>query len=429
MFRKEVFDQQQGQWLGQIRLNRPPSFAWVTSIALLIATLAVAFVSTFEVARKAKVSGILLPSAGMLEIGSPRSAVVSEVLVREGEIVEAGQVLLRLKSERFTSSGEVSVINANAIKERQSSLESERLLLRQQNQQRQLALANRLDNLRAEEQQSILELETSRLRLQLAKDGEQRFADLAREGFVSPIQAQQKQGEVLDVKLREQNAERSLQALRRDIAALQSDISDAVLTGKTNIERLDRTRAELAQQLAENEAQNGLLLSSPLSAKVSALTIQHGQSVKLGQTLIALIPIGRLPGSSGQSDALEAQLYAPSRTSGFIKAGQTVWLRIAAFPYQKFGMTEGVVSQVSQTPIAAQDLPAGQSQALISAAKTNEPLYRISVKLKSEKIAAYGVEQRLKAGMAVDADIIQEHRTVWEWLLEPIFAVSPPKRI
>ena len=63
---------------------------------------------------------------------------------------------------------------------------------------------------------------------------------------------------------------------------------------------------------------------------------------------------------------LVAALFAPTRTAGFIQPGQEVWLRLAAYPYQKFGLAKGRVLKVSVTPIAPQDLPHGQSTALMS---------------------------------------------------------------
>lgn len=121
---------------------------------------------------------------------------------------------------------------------------------------------------------------------------------------------------------------------------------------------------------------------------------------------------------------LQAHLYAPSRTAGFVQPGQTVWLRYAAYPYQKFGLAQGEVFDVSRTPIASQDLPFGQQQALSQAAQSTEPLYRITVNLVSQIIHAYGRSQLLKPGMALEADVAQDRRAVWEWVLEPLLAVA-----
>ena len=80
------------------------------------------------------------------------------------------------------------------------------------------------------------------------------------------------------------------------------------------------------------------------------------------------------------------------------------------------------MSSISQTPIAPQDLPPGQGQALLTAVQANEPLFRISVRLKRQDISTYGRRQSLRAGMALDADVLQDRRAIWEWVLEPVLA-------
>ena len=122
--------------------------------------------------------------------------------------------------------------------------------------------------------------------------------------------------------------------------------------------------------------------------------------------------------------ALQAQLYAPSRTTGFVEPGQAVWLRLHAFPYQKFGMLPGRVSDVSRTPVLPQDLPSGMASALLSAAQSQEPLYRITVALQHHSLQAFGKPQPLKAGMSLEADVIQDRRAIWEWVLEPLIAAK-----
>ena len=107
-----------------------------------------------------------------------------------------------------------------------------------------------------------------------------------------------------------------------------------------------------------------------------------------------------------------------------MQPGQVVWLRYAAFPYQKFGMAEGQVTAVSRSPIAPQDLPSGQAQALVAAAQANEPMYRITVRLPRQTVNTYGKPTLLAAGMSLDADVRQDSRNVWEWLLEPALAVA-----
>lgn len=149
-----------------------------------------------------------------------------------------------------------------------------------------------------------------------------------------------------------------MQALRAESQSSQTALN-------TSLAQLERSVASLSQEHTEHEARMGLTVTAPQAGRISALTLHPGQAVQAGQTVLSLVPGGQdeaetealanaQPSSSAQ---LQAQLWAPSRTAGFVKPGQTVWLRYAAYPYQKFGMAEGVVLAVSDSPLAPQDLP------------------------------------------------------------------------
>jgi membrane fusion protein len=394
----------------------------VTGIAVALALALIAFACWGEITRKARLPGLLVPMGGMINVPAPQAGTVAELLVQEGATVQAGEPLMRLKSERMTQAGDAASLNAQALAQRRASLDTERLLTQQQARQRQDALADRLRSLLGEERQAQAELETNRLRVQLAMKSQERYAELGRSGFVSAAQAQQKQEELLDLQLRERNAERNLQALQRDMQALRAEQQANQTSAQTSLAQLDRGLATLKQEATENDARGGVTVNAPQSGRVSALTLHTGQTVQTGQTLVSMIPHRAVIG--GESRALEAQLFAPSRTAGFVRAGQTVWMRYAAYPYQKFGMAEGRVLAVSESPIAPQDLPLGQGQALLAAVQSNEPLYRISVELATQDISTYGERSTLKTGMALEADVVLERLHIWEWILEPLLAVK-----
>jgi membrane fusion protein len=64
------------------------------------------------------------------------------------------------------------------------------------------------------------------------------------------------------------------------------------------------------------------------------------------------------------------------------------------------------------------------SSELTAEAGNGEAFYRITVDLSSQTILAYGKGQDLQAGMLVDADILQERRQLYEWVLEPLFSLT-----
>ncbi|TXG99676.1 MAG: HlyD family efflux transporter periplasmic adaptor subunit [Nevskiaceae bacterium] len=428
LFRSEVLHQNQAQWLGSIRIARPPSFLIVTCVTLLMALALLIFVIGGEVTRKARLTGLLVPGAGLINVVAPQSGYVAEVLVHEGQEVRKGQPLMRIRTEkRLVQGNDAAVMNAQALAERRASLETERALLRQQAGQRQDAIAEQLRSLHDEERYAEAELETNRIRVQLAGKGYNRFVELRRDGYVSDLHLQQRHEELLDHQRRERSAERSLQVLRRGIQALRAENFSNKVELNTSLARLERSLVSLSQEHLEHEARIGLTITATQSGRISALPLQSGQAVQPGQTVLSMIGRGddsatgeAIANAQSSPASLQAQLWAPSRTVGFVRPGQTVWLRFAAYPYQKFGMAEGVVQAISESPFAPQDVPQGY----VPASKSNEVLYRVSVRLKSQYVQIYGQAVELKAGMALEADVMQDRRRIWEWILEPLLAVS-----
>lgn len=427
LFRPEVMQAQQGQWLGAIRIGRPPQFAVVTAGALICAAALVSFAIWGEYTNKVSVAGVLLPEGGVMNLSSPQVATVAEVLVHEGESVKAGQPLLKLRSERMLAQGELGQLQAQALQQRRVGLQTELRLAEQQAQQRAAAIGDRLRSLQSDAVTLQGELEANEQRVQLGKKTQQRFDELAASGYVSGLQAQQKQEELLDLSLRERNARRSLEAVQREQTSLQAELISNRSQLDTQRSQLQRQLASLDQEGSEIDARTGWTLTAPQAGTVSALNAVPGQSVIAGLTLVSVLPQAAA-GKAEAIDPLQANLYAPSRTMGFIEPGQEVWMRYAAYPYQKFGMQRGVVQAVSKTPINPQDLPAGQAQSLMQAAQSNEPLYRVTVRLDRQTLLAYGAAQPLKSGMALDAQVQQDRRAIWEWVLEPMLAVTGGKR-
>ena len=87
-------------------------------------------------------------------------------------------------------------------------------------------------------------------------------------------------------------------------------------------------------------------------------------------------------------------------------------------------MGNGEVTEVSQSPYVVQELPTHVAATMQALAQGGDPVYRVTVKIKSQAIQAYGQAHTLKPGMLAEADIVQDTRKLWEWALEPIFSVS-----
>jgi membrane fusion protein len=99
-------------------------------------------------------------------------------------------------------------------------------------------------------------------------------------------------------------------------------------------------------------------------------------------------------------------------------------LRYAAYPYQKFGMGKGEVTEVSRSPYVVQELPTHIAATLGALSQGGDPVYRVTVSIKDQAVQAYGLAHTLKAGMLAEADVVQDTRRLWEWVLEPVFSLS-----
>jgi len=432
LFRDEVHQAQAAQWLGSVRLHRPLSFTVLTTVALGLALALVAFATWGEVNRKARLSGLLVPSLGSLSLTAQQSGVLQQLPIAEGQLVKAGDVLLVLYTEHSSllngTMGDTTERAAQQILSRQQSLSTERTLRQLQNRQREDVLTDRIRTVQAELRQAEEERSLQQRRVELARTTLARNEQLAASGFLAAAQVQTKQEELIDADGKLQSLERARLALLHDLQALQGERSALGAQLQTDLNQIERSRSSLDQEMSENAARQSTVVTAPFDGTVTALNLKLGQSVQTGQTLATLVPL--IKGTPGLQQApLLAQLFAPSRTAGFVRPGQTVYLRYDAYPYQKFGLHTGHITTVSATPFAPSELPANLAQQLIAQAGSNEALYRINVQLDEQSIQTYGEAMALKAGLTLEADVLQERRKVWEWVLEPVLAARQQMKV
>jgi membrane fusion protein len=98
-----------------------------------------------------------------------------------------------------------------------------------------------------------------------------------------------------------------------------------------------------------------------------------------------------------------------------MEMGQQVNISYEAFPYQKFGTYSGKINQIAKSVIMPGELASGLS--------FKEPVYKVVAELEKQQILAYGKELPLKPGMMLSADVTLDERTLFEWLLEPLYSL------
>ena len=435
LFRSEVTLSKQASWMGPIHLAHNPRFSIVAGMALVLAGALLAFGAWGKVARKVRVPGVLMPQWGTVELSPAISGVLLEQRVKEGDWVEQGQVLFVVNTDKTSAEGSTASLLASHLAQRRSTLLAERASRLAQNRQREAHLADRIRSLSLETEQATQEHALAKRRVELAHKNSARFAQMAAEGFVSDIQAQGKQEELIDLQARLENTLRNGLALSREQNAAEADLALLQKQLAIDLLQLERNLASLDQETAEIQSRKTSSVLAPQAGQVSTVHLSLGAMAQAGQTIASLVPRATSLVSSHRSSqmstyapdpsahTLVAALFAPTRTAGFIQPGQEVWLRLAAYPYQKFGLAKGRVLKVSGTPIAPQDLPHGQGTALMASTQSKEPLYRIQVELASQHVMAFGQAHSLRPGMTLDADVIHDVRGIWEWVFEPLLAI------
>ena len=117
-------------------------------------------------------------------------------------------------------------------------------------------------------------------------------------------------------------------------------------------------------------------------------------------------------------EPLVAEVWVGNADAGFVQADQKARVKLAAYPFQKYGMLDGVVKQVSAD---AHDKPESSNPASKSAQET---AYRALINLSSDYLQSQGKYLRLVPGMQVNAEIHLGTRSVLEYLLSPVQKIA-----
>lgn len=415
LFRPQVLAERQTQWLGTVLIAPRPSHRLFSIFAMGAAAAIVGILLFGSYAKKARVGGWLVPEQGMVRVFSGQPGVATNFFVKEGDTVRKGQPLLALSTELQSAAlGDTQAHIARGLTARRDSLAEDERRNRQLLKQQTAAITDRLEALRSEQDQLKEEIALQRSRLALSAKSEKRQRELKARGFISEQQVQQAVEARLEQAAKLRGLERTRMTLQRDRLTLEAELQDLPVKFETQSADLERNMSTVEQELAETEARREIVIPAPQSGTVTAIQAEMGGRANASVPLLSIVPA---------EAKLEAHLYASSRAIGFLQAGQSVLLRYQAYPYQKFGHYEGVVTSISRSPISPGELPA-QLAGLTSMFGSNEPVYRITVGLARQTITAYGQPVSLQPGMQLEADVVIERRRLIEWVLDPLYSFT-----
>lgn len=422
--------------------DKPPAplAGWMLRLLLALIAAILLWATFGHLDIVAVADGKLVPS-GYLKIVQPaEQGIVKEILVQEGQSVEAGQVLIRMDT----------VLTAADVRAIQAEYHNKRLGLRRIDAQLlgkkfstakgdppELGLqvaAQYVANVRAYEnalaqEQALLEkaghdlagAQATKAKLEQVLphyvEQERAFEKLTKDGFAGRILYTDKQRERIE---KEQDLRTQEFVIRSSQALIeQSEKKMAQITAdyrrQLQTERVETAAQyeKLRQELAKHEHRRELLeLRAPEAGTVKDLATHTAGTVAMpGTILMTLVPRG---------EQLLAEVWVSNQDVGFVHEAQPVKVKLAAFQFTKYGMVEGTVRQMSADATEAPSANT-RSNALTGRDRPMGPLaYRAIVELKSQHIEAGGARYALAPGMQVAAEINLGTRTVLEYVLSPV---------
>lgn len=411
---------------------RLPRAIAMTVVALVGLLLLWAWFAQLDVIATA--DGRLVPLTFTKIVQPADAGVVTEILVNDGDQVKEGQVLMRLDprlSQADTAAlGKDVALRRLTLRRIEAELSDRPFLpskgdhvelygqieaqfrARRQAYLDAVAQENEaLNKARADGRASQQVLSKLTQTLPSYRQSAEAYRKLVQEGFVGELAAAEKNREFVEKEQDLMTQEASVQSLNASIAQSEKRIMSLRSQYRSQLEneRVD-TLTQLnksGQELEKSTVKAGQLdIRAPNSGIVKDMaTTNRGAVVAAGALLMNIVP---------REEPLQAEVLLKNEDVGFVAVGQPVKLKVAAYPFQKYGLLDGKVSLVSaDSADPKQQQQQGQPPSLT---------YRAIIRLDATALRSVATGERLtlNPGMLVTAEIHQGQRSVLEYLLSPV---------
>ncbi|AWN49076.1 secretion protein HlyD [Methylobacterium terrae] len=401
---------------GTVHLQHDRGSVWMAWFFGAIIVVIVGSLFLGRLARSEAVRGYVSAASGLTRLDAQAAGIVREIAVKQGDTIARGQRLMQVQLREQTTGG-VSTVGATlrSLQERRTSLNAE-----------QARLAAYLDSTRGDRD----ETERNIAAVVRALDEQERTLKEGlrqQEEMVARVEAYLRQGYATRESLNGQRRAaldyaRQIAELRARRAELKQGTSErlrAQRTGDTEkAAQLTATRNELSAieaQITAIGAQSRIDVVAPTDGQVAGLYVQPGDSVTADQVVAIL--------GDTRADPLIV-LEVPARAIGLAKVGQEVVLKYDAFPFKTFGIAKGAIAVISGTPLRNPMLAsAEEGGGEAAAAASRQSVYRVEVRPESRTMRAYGIDEPIRIGSTLSADIVVERRRLIDWMLDPIRAM------
>lgn len=412
------------QWAaGQQQAKGSRLLVWVAALAIIVLILWACVGHIDEVVRG---QGKVVPSRQVQVVQSLDGGIVEEILVRPGEQVQEGQVLLRLDPTRFSSSLGENKAESLALKAKAARLEAlatgelfqappdvlsaaphlaemERKVWENKTQEIDNTLNIARDQLN-QRQQELRETQANRdhaaTSCSLTSEELAVTKPLLKSGAVSEVDLLRLQRDVARSCGEAKAASAQIGRIQASIQEAERKVRDAELNAR-NLARveLSEIRSKLASleqgQLALEDRVKLSEVRSPVRGTVNTLTANTvGGVVQPGKDILDIVPM---------DDSLLLEVQVAPKDIGFLHYGQKAQVKFTAYDFAVYGGLSGTVENIGANTITDEK---GNSHYV--------------VKVRTEK-ATVGDESRpILPGMQAEVHVLTGSRTLMQYLLKPV---------
>lgn len=404
---------------------------WCLALCL---TLFLLWASLARLDEVTHAQGTVIPSGKVQVVGSPEGGVVREILVEAGQIVNAGDVLVRLDdASALAGVGEKqnrrAYLQANVIR-----LQAEvdgvppsfppELMAEDAASvaEAQELYDNRIAQLNST--RSVFEEQVEQRRQELG-DAKRRVGTLGQvynlavkelnmtkpylaQGAIAEVDILRLQRQVADAQRELNTAQASVPSAEAALREAESKLEEAVLTYQNEArDELGKFREEFnrlgASVVGDIARVDRATLKSPIRAEVKQVLVNTvGQAVQANANIVELVPI---------EETLLLEAKVRPQDIAFIRPGLPAMVKISAFDFSVYGGLPGKVERISGDSFKEERSgPRGEDQIF----------YKVLVRTQKNYLERYGQKLSIKSGMVASVDVITGHKTVLEYLLKPI---------
>ena len=295
-------------------------------------------------------NGELQPTTRVRSIKLPISGVVEEVYVKEGNLVEKDEKLLKINDDLNIETKQ-NLINKISLKEEELKLKKSEL------ENSVLILKNEINEIN-----SVLSIERYNL---------DKFSSVYDEGAISKIDYDAQKIKVLNYLNDLTNKKILIKVKTSELSQEIKFIQDNLFNYKTQLEEIE-------------DILKYSIIKSPIAGYVYEINAKDkGFVIGANQDILKIVP----------QENLEALVFVNSKDIGFILTGQEVELNIDSYPAADFGGVDGIISFISANSRKIND-------------RDNNLFYEVKVTLNNQLIELNsGKNLPLKPGMSLSANI------------------------